>query len=497
MPREPLPGPCIPRGPVSAAFPSPETAEAINALWLRSVAGLNVQQSRQLRLLLEEYGDIFVARDEDCRRTGLVQHAIDTGSARPIRLRPHRLALAKRQAAEDKVREMAAGGVIEPSSSPWAAPAVLVRKKDGSWRFCVDYRRLNKVTRKDSYPLPRIDNALDYIGGSSWFSSLDLCSDRQVELAYEARPKTAFTIGQGLWQFCVMPFGLCNATATFEWMMERVLVSIPRSRCVVYLDDLLVHAHDFGEALVNLWEVSEAIRWAGLRLNPAKCSLLARETLLLGHVVNEHGMATNPTKAAAVRANCRVFWAWRGTTAGSSRTLPRSPVNLHRLTETGRPYVWDNACATAFARLQAVLTEVLAYPDAGRPFLVDTDASNVGISAVLSQGVGEGEHPVAYFSCTLSRAEHNYCMTQRELLAVFKNAEGQVARWLEVLQGYDFEIQHRAGRLDSNADALSRRPCAVLECCYCLRQEEWAHKSPMVAALQTTEADQTIGEAEG
>ena len=157
-PREPRPlaAPCIPRAPVSTAFPSPETAEAVHALWLRSGVGLDGQQHRQLWLLLEEYGDIFAARDEDCGRTGLVQHAIDTGSARPIRLRPRRLALAKRQAAEDKVREMAAGGVIEPSSSPWAAPAVLVGKKDGSWRFCVDYRRLNEVTRKDSYPLPRI-----------------------------------------------------------------------------------------------------------------------------------------------------------------------------------------------------------------------------------------------------------------------------------------------------------------------------------------------------
>ena len=169
----PQPLPCSKSGPVSAAFPSPETAEAVHALWLRSGVGLDVQQSGQLRLLLEDYADIFAARDEDCRWTGLVQHAIDTSSARPIRLRPHRLALAKRQAAEDKVREMAAAGVIEPSSSPWAAPAVLVKKKDGSWRFCVDYRRLNEVTQKDSYPLPRIDDALDYIGGSSWFSSLD------------------------------------------------------------------------------------------------------------------------------------------------------------------------------------------------------------------------------------------------------------------------------------------------------------------------------------
>ena len=189
----------------------------------------------------------------------------------------------------------------------------------------------------------------------------------------------------------------------------------------------------------------------------------------------------------------------------------------------------DDACATAFARLKVVLTEapVLAYPDAGRPFVIDTDASNVGVGAVLTQGVGEEERAVAHFSRTLSRAERIYCVTRQELLVVvlagrhfrlylhgkhflirtdhasltwllsFKNPEGQVARWLEVLQEYDFEIQHWAGRLHSNTNALSRRPCAVLECRYCLRQEERANKSPMVAALQTSKAAQTISEAEG
>lgn len=146
--------------------------------------------------------DIFAAKVEDCTQTGLVQHHIDTGSAPPIRLRPHRLALAKQQAAEDMIHQMAATGVIEPSSSPWAALAVLVKKTNGDWRFCVDYRRLNNVTKKDSYPLPRIDDALDWIAGSCWFSSLDLMSGYwQVELSPEAKPKTAFTIGQGLWQF--------------------------------------------------------------------------------------------------------------------------------------------------------------------------------------------------------------------------------------------------------------------------------------------------------
>ncbi|KAG1946508.1 interleukin-1 receptor accessory protein-like 1-A [Pimephales promelas] len=200
---------------------------------------LSTPQQEQLQRLLGEFMDIFAAREEDCTRTALVQHHIDTGPAAPIRLRPHRLPLAKRQAAEEMIREMAANGIIEPSDSPWAAPMVMVRKKTGAWRPCVDFRRLNAVTRKDSYPLLRIDDALDYVAGSCWFSSLDLRSGYwQVELAAEARPKTAFTIGQGLWQFKVMPFGLCNAPATFERLMEQVLKDIPRTRCVVYLDDL-------------------------------------------------------------------------------------------------------------------------------------------------------------------------------------------------------------------------------------------------------------------
>ncbi len=246
--------------------------------WGGEAVSISMPQQEQLQHLLRDFVDIFAAREEDCTRTALVQHHIDTGTAAPIRLRPHRLPLAKRQAAEEMIRDMAANSIIEPSDSPWAAPIVMVRKKmGGGWRPCVDFRRLNAVTRKDSYPLPRIDDALDYVAGSCWFRSLDLRSGYwQVELASEARPKNVFTIGQGLWQFRVMPFGLCNAPATFERLMERVLNDIPRTRCVVYLDDLLVHARDCDQAVHNLREVLTAIRSAGLRLNPAKCNLLTR-----------------------------------------------------------------------------------------------------------------------------------------------------------------------------------------------------------------------------
>ncbi|KAG1963495.1 retrotransposable element [Pimephales promelas] len=458
-----------------SAPPSPETVVAVEELGRRSSEHLSTPQQEQLQRLLGEFMDIFAAREEDCTRTALVQHHIDTGPAAPIRLRPHRLPLAKRQAAEEMIREMAANGIIEPSDSPWAAPMVMVRKKTGAWRPCVDFRRLNAVTRKDSYPLPRIDDALDYVAGSCWFSSLDLRSGYwQVELAAEARPKTAFTIGQGLWQFKVMPFGLCNAPATFERLMERVLKDIPRTRCVVYLDDLLVHARDFDQAVHNLREVLTAIRSAGLRLNPAKCNLLTRQTQFLGHVVSESGVATDPTKVAAVRdwppptniTELRSFLGLASYYRRFVRDFATIASPLHQLTNKGRRFGWSEDCAVAFRQLKAALIDapVLAYPDPNQPFLVDTDASNVGVGAVLSQRGENGERVVAYYSCSLSRPERNYCVTRRELLAVvlavrhfrpyllgtrftlrtdhasltwmlnFRQPEGQVARWLEILQ---------------------------------------------------------------
>lgn len=173
---------------------------------------------------------------------------------------------------EQKIKELVEAGIIEQSSSPSAAPAVLVKRKNGTWCFCVDYRLLNDVTCKDSHPLPRIDNTLDYIVGSCWFSSLNLRSDYwQVELAPEACPKTTFSIGQGLWQCKVMPFGLCNASATFEHLMERLPADIPWRCCVVNLDNLLSYTANFEGALANLKDVLCAIRRAGLHVHPKKC----------------------------------------------------------------------------------------------------------------------------------------------------------------------------------------------------------------------------------
>ncbi|KAJ8369428.1 hypothetical protein SKAU_G00094560 [Synaphobranchus kaupii] len=301
----------------------------------------------------------------------------------------------------------------------------------------------------------------------------------------------------------------------FERLMERVLVAVPRSRCVVYLDDLLVHASDFQQALANLTDVLAAICQAGLRLNPKKCQLLRRETAFLGHIVSERGVATDPSKVAAVRdwpvpgnvGELRNFLGLASYYRRFVQDFATLASPLHRLMDKCRPFVWQEGQSMAFDQLRVALTEalVLAYPDAQRPFIEDED----------------GERVVAYYRRALEKVERNYCITRRELLAVvralhhfrpylqgshfllrtdhasltwllnFKDPEGQVARWLEQLQGYDFKIRHRAGRLHGNADALSRRPCAAQECRYCSRQEERDQVSPDVAVVQAS------GDAEG
>lgn len=251
----------------------------------RSKCQLDQAQQAHLLSLLNEYRDVF-ASSLKTGRTGAAQHRIDTGNAAPIKQQPRRFPLTKRNKVGQMIQDMQQQDVIKPSSSPWVSPVVLVKKRDGSTRFCVDYRRLNDVIKKDSYPLPlpRIDDTFDAIAGSSWFSTLDLRSGYwQVEMDPRDREKTAFSTGDGLWQFKVMPFGLCNAPATLERLMDQVLKGLPLDVCLVYLDDILVHGKTFQGALCNLSFVFDRLRKANLKLNAKKCILFQKSALSRSH----------------------------------------------------------------------------------------------------------------------------------------------------------------------------------------------------------------------
>ncbi len=261
---------------------------------------LTLQQREELAAAIYEYRDVFSSGPTDIGRMGLVKHTIDTGDQRPIRLHPYRLPITKQEIEKEEVQKMLDRGVIEPCQSSWASPVVLA-KKDGTTRFCVDYRKLNDVTREDAYALPRIDDTLYALCGSQYFSTLDLYSGYwQVEMDEKDIDKTAFVTRQGLFRFMVMPFGLCNAPATSERSMELVLKDLNWKVCLIYLDDIIVYGAGFNPALDRLKMVWRYIREANLKLKPTKCCLMRAQVPFLGHIVSHEGVGLDPAKTEAV-----------------------------------------------------------------------------------------------------------------------------------------------------------------------------------------------------
>ena len=267
----------------------PETMKAELPEYLEDIvrgshASLGDSGRQSLRDLLHKYEHVFPAPGEPVTgRSKSVQHEIEINNARPVRCGPRRLAPAGLRREQDCVREMLSGGQIERNDSPWASPVVLVTKKDGSTRFCVDYRRLNSLTVKDAYPLPRIDDSLRLLGNQQWFSTMDLASGYwQVAMSPEAKKKAAFVTNEGLFQFRVMPFGLCNAPATFERLMDRVLCGMRWSRCLVYLDDVISFGKTVPEAIWRLEEVLARLSDFGLQLKAKKCTFMQTEVGFLG-----------------------------------------------------------------------------------------------------------------------------------------------------------------------------------------------------------------------
>ena len=469
---------------------------------------------RELVHLLREFTPILSKGETDMGLTDLVMHKIDTADAEPTRQVLRRQSKPASEAIDQMVPELLRAGLIEPSVSPWAANVVVVRKKDGSARCCIDYRQLNAVTKKDRYPLPRTDSCLDSMNGSKWFSTFDLRSAyHQVPINPPDREKTSFICHRGSFQYRTMPFGLCNAGATFQRLMDVVLNGLSLQICLAYLDDVIVFSRDLDEHLLRLRRVFERLQNAGLKVKPSKCKILQRQVSFLGHVIDSDGISTDPEKIRAVTdwptpnsvRDVRAFIGLASYYRRFVQDFAAIAAPLHQLMRKNARFQWNSEHHEAFERLKRALVEapVLVTPNEDPQYILDADASDTAMGAVLSVVIDEEEHVVAYASRAFSKCQRNYCVTRRELLAVvlalkvfkqyllgrhfvvrtdhsalqwFKKSKepvGQPGRWLETMEEYQFDIQFRAGTKHANADALSRRPCPKQNCyCHDFENEE-------------------------
>ena len=471
--------------------------------WMTGEAELIVEATsptvNKLSVLLESYSDIFVNGPSDpLGLTTRAEHVIDTGDSRPVKQRPYRIPVHLNKVVNNQVNDMLDRGLIQPSNSPWSSPIVLAPKKDGDYRFCVDFRRVNSVTKKDAQPMPRIDDILDQLGGARYFSTLDLASGYwQVPLREEDREKTAFSVGVDHYEFTVMPLGLTNASATFQRMMGNVLRGI--KGCLVFIDDIIIFSETWEEHQLILKEVFSRIRAAGLKVKREKCQFVQESVKFLGHIVSARGTEPDPSKIEAVRdfatpsslTDVRAFIGMASYYRRFIKNFADIATPLHDMTKGSQPeFNWTPLADKSFNELKIRLCKapILSLPDFSVPFVIYTDASDYGLGAVLSQRRGEHECVIAYASRTLTPAERNYSTTEKECLAIvwtvnywrpyllgkafdivtdhqsltwlqgLKEPKGRLARWILALQEYEFEIKHRPGKQHDNADTLSRFP---------------------------------------
>ena len=471
----------------------------MDKMYQNGIEFLSDKEADNFKSMLLRYTGVFADPCGKPGKTLLGMHAIKLANETPIKEPPRRVPLFKRKVLEEEIDKLEQKGIIEKSCSPWSAPIVLVQKKDLTWRLCVDYRKLNDKTIKDAYPIPRIEDNLDSLSGSKWFSSLDLdMAYHQIPMKPSDKEKTAFATPMGgLYQYTSMPFGLCNAASTFQRIIEAALNGLQWHIAVLYLDDIIVLGNNFDDHLNNLSKIMDRLNMAGLKLKPKKCTFFRTEIQFLGHIVSRHGVKTDPKKVEAVSnmkvpLNIKELKSFLGLVSYYRKYIRNFSLIAKCLFELTRPnskWKWTDDCNQAFRTLKEKLISapILSYPDVnGGDFILDTDASHLAIGAVLSQVQHGQEKVIAYGSRTLHKPEINYCVTRKELLAVvyfvkyykhyllgrtfilrtdhgsltwlyrFREPDGQISRWIQQLSAYDFTIVHRPGKKHGNADALSR-----------------------------------------
>lgn len=476
--------------------------------------GLTPDENTEARLLLTKYQHLFSKGEGDLGCTNLITHEIPLLDEVPVRQPYRRIPPSQYEAVREHIKQLLDSQVIRESCSPYASPIVLVMKKGGGLRMCVDYRQLNARTRKDAYPLPRIEESLDALTGSKWFSTLDLASGyNQVAMADADRAKTAFCTPFGLFEFNRMPFGLCNAPGTFQRLMERMFGDQRFQSVLLYLDDIVVFSSTVHQHLERLEEVFARLDQQGLKVKLSKCHFFQKQVKYLGHVVSEQGVATDPDKVAAVRewkqpshlADLRSFLGFASYYRRFVKGFAKLAAPLHRLVaqlsgpnKKGKtPKIllssaWDDHCDKAFLALRdgLITAPILAYADFKKPFILEIDASHGGLGAVLSQDHDGKRRPIAFASRGLKPTEKNmdnYSSMKLEFLALkwavtekFREyllgnkvtvytdnnplRHLQTAklgaleqRWVSQLASFNYTLEYRPGQNNGNADALSRQ----------------------------------------
>eukprot|EP00873_Tetraselmis_striata_P038562 jgi/Tetstr1/458826/TSEL_045209.t1 len=471
-----------------------------------AVAELRTDQStewtEELKESLMEFADI-IAELTNLPPEREFDFEINLESDEPPKERTYRMSPAELQEVRSQLEELLAEGWIRPSKSNYGAPILFVRKKDGTLRMCVDYRKLNDLTKKDRTPLPRIDELLDSLHGATTFSTLDLYKGyHQVQIKPEDIHKTAFRTHYGLYEYCVLPFGLTNAPARFQTMMNRILSPYLGKFCVVYLDDVLIYSKTAQEHLEHIRLVLRELQRHHLHIKLSKCSFGRTSVEFLGHIVEAGQIKMDPRKVEAVQQwpvpktvkDVRGFLGLAGYYRKFIHNFAAVAAPLHDLTKNQPEFVWTPRADAAFRALKDAMVRapVLSIPDtsADARYTLYTDASGFAVGAVLLQDQGSGLRPVAYHARKMNKHEVHYPVHEQELLAVrdalikfrcyLDGAAGftvitdhdtlrhffrqrdlstRQVRWLPVFAPYQrhMDIVYKRGAAN-HADALSRRP---------------------------------------
>ena len=463
---------------------------------------LTEQETDKLARLLTEYANLFKGK---LGKVHAYLHTIDTGEARPVRLPPRRYSPAQHQEIERQIAYLVQNGCIRKSNSPWAAAVVLAPKKDGTWRFAIDYRGLNKVTQRDSYPIPRTDETLYELGKAKYFTTLDMLKGYwQIGVHPADRHKTAFQTRDGLYEWIRMPMGILSASMTYQRMMDTVLKNV-RQFAKAYLDDVIIFTDGtFEDHVAHVEQVIRCIDSAGLTARLDKCKFAQPSVEYLGHTVSTEGIMASPRLIEKVKnANpprsqkeLRGFLGLCNYYLDLIDHFSEIAAPLTALTGKNAAFEWTDTQQQAFDKLKHALctAPVLARPDFSKEFTLHADASKIAVGAVLTQtDQTDHEHPIKYISKKLTPAQQRYGISELECFAVIhgirasqhfiagthvtivtdhlpllrllqgttQHRSTRLTRWALELQEQDCTIVHRAGSKHQNADAMSRAPIAA------------------------------------